>query len=133
MKKTALMVWGGWSGHSPKKCTGLFDIGPYYLTCLVALLGPIQRVTGSYTKATAERTITSEPRHGEIITVEVPTHVTGILKFADGAVAIVITSFDVWASELPRIKIYGTEGTLAQSKQLRRAGAFDAGTNRPLG
>jgi predicted dehydrogenase len=86
---------------------------PYYLTCLVALLGPIQRVTGSYTKATAERTITSEPRQGEIITVEVPTHVTGILEFADGAVAIVITSLDVWASELPRIEIYGTEGTLS--------------------
>jgi predicted dehydrogenase len=91
----------------------MFDMGPYYLTCLVALLGPIQRVTGSYTKATAERTITSEPRHGEIITVEVPTHVTGILEFADGAVAIVITSLDVWASELPRIEIYGTEGTLS--------------------
>jgi len=70
-------------------------------------------VTGSYTKATAERTITSEPRHGEIITVEVPTHVTGILEFADGPVAIVIASFDVWASELPRIEIYGTEGTLS--------------------
>ena len=72
----------------------MFDMGPYYLTCLVALLGPVSRVTGSYTTATAERTITSEPRNGETISVEVPTHVTGVLDFADGAVATVITSFD---------------------------------------
>ena len=91
----------------------MFDMGPYYLTCLVALLGPVSRVSGSYTTATAQRTITSEPRKGETINVEVPTHVTGVLDFADGAVATIITSFDVWASELPGIEIYGTEGTLS--------------------
>ncbi|MDP6453244.1 MAG: Gfo/Idh/MocA family oxidoreductase [SAR202 cluster bacterium] len=91
----------------------MFDMGPYYLTCLVALLGPVQQVSGSYTKATDERTITSEARYGEKINVEVPTHVTGLLNFDSGAVATVITSFDVWASELPRIEIYGAERTLS--------------------
>lgn len=91
----------------------MFDMGPYYLTALVALLGPIRRATGSARVSFAERTITSKPKHGERIEVEVPTHVAGVLDFAQGAVASVITSFDVWGHNLPRIEIYGSEGSLS--------------------
>jgi predicted dehydrogenase len=91
----------------------MFDMGPYYLTALVALLGPIRRATGSARISFPERTITSKPKHGERIRVEVPTHVAGVLDFAQGAVASVITSFDVWGHNLPRIEIYGSEGSLS--------------------
>ncbi|GIP33864.1 Gfo/Idh/MocA family protein [Paenibacillus sp. J2TS4] len=92
----------------------MFDMGPYYLTALVHLLGPIRRVTGSANITFAERTITSEPKFGQVIQVQTPTHVTGILDFASGATATMITSFDiVGGSALPRIEIYGSEGTLS--------------------
>jgi predicted dehydrogenase len=92
----------------------MFDMGPYYLTALVALLGPIQRVTGSARITYPERTITSQPKNGQIIQVEVPTHVAGILEFQSGAVGTIITSFDVPGGQsLPNIEIYGSEGTLS--------------------
>lgn len=91
----------------------MFDMGPYYLTALVHLLGPVRRVTGSTRTTFPQRTITSSPLAGTVIDVEVPTHVAGILDFSAGSVATIITTFDVWASDLPRIEIYGTEGTLS--------------------
>ncbi|MHC4885826.1 MAG: Gfo/Idh/MocA family protein [Planctomycetota bacterium] len=91
----------------------MFDMGPYYLTALVALLGPAKRITGSCQKAWGERTITSEPKYGKVMQVDVPTHVAGVVDFAGGAVASIITSFDIMhGANLPRIEIYGTEGTL---------------------
>jgi len=91
----------------------MFDMGPYYLTALVNLLGPARRVTGSARASFAERTITSQPKNGKVIQVEVPTHVTGVVDFASGAVATIITSFDVWQASLPCIEIYGSLGTLS--------------------
>ena len=91
----------------------MFDMGPYYLTALVALLGPVARVPGATRTTFAERTITSQPKYGQKIQVETPTHVVGLLDFAQGAVATIITTFDVWSAELPRIEIYGTQGTLS--------------------
>jgi predicted dehydrogenase len=91
----------------------MFDMGPYYLTALVSLLGPVRRVSGSARASFPERTITSKPKFGTTIAVEVPTHVTGVLDFAAGAVGTIITSFDIWAANLPRIEIYGAEGTLS--------------------
>lgn len=93
----------------------LFDIGPYYVSALVFLLGPASRVTGSVTRAREERTITSEPRRGETIPVDVPTHETGIVDFENGAVGTVTASFDVQGSSLPSpgFEIYGTAGTLS--------------------
>jgi predicted dehydrogenase len=91
----------------------MFDIGPYYLTALVSLLGPIARVTGSARSSFPERTIGSGPKQGQKIAVETPTHVAGVLDLAGGAVATIITSFDVWAANLPRIEIYGSEGSLS--------------------
>jgi Predicted dehydrogenases and related proteins len=90
----------------------MFDMGPYYLTTLVSMLGPVQRVTGSTRITFPERTITSQPKYGEVIKVNTPTHVVGVMEFASGPIATLITSFDVWHSSLPRIEIYGTEGTL---------------------
>lgn len=91
----------------------MFDMGPYYLTALIALLGPVKRVTGSARKTFEHRTITSQPKYGTVINVEVPTHVAGTLDFESGALATIITSFDIWHAQLPRIEIYGSEGTLS--------------------
>jgi predicted dehydrogenase len=91
----------------------MFDMGPYYLTALIHLMGPVRRVTGSARITFPERTITSQPKYGTRIKVDVPTHVAGVMDFANGAVGTIITSFDVWAAQLPRIEVYGTEGSLA--------------------
>lgn len=91
----------------------LFDMGPYYLTALFQLMGPVRRVTSIAAQTFAERVIQSEPRRGERIIVRTPTHVAGNLEFDNGAVATLITSFDVWHAELPQIEIYGSEGTLS--------------------
>ena len=91
----------------------MLDMGPYYLTALVALMGPVRRVTGSTRISFPERTITSTPKFGTKIRVDVPTHVTGIMDFANGAIGTIITSFDVWAANLPCIEIYGTEGSMS--------------------
>ncbi len=109
----------------------MLDMGPYYLTALVSLLGPIRRVTGSARITFPERTITSAPRYGQTITVQTPTHIAGVFDFASGVVGTIITSFDVWASTLPRIEIYGTRGSLSVPDpntfggpvRVRRAGA----------
>ena len=90
----------------------MLDMGVYYLTALVNLLGPVSRVTGSARATWSERTILSQPRKGEVIVVEVPTYVTGILDFEGGAVGTIITTFDTKASALPRIELYGATGTL---------------------
>lgn len=90
----------------------MFDMGPYYLTALVSLLGPARRITGSARISFSQRTITSEPKFGKVIDVEVPTHVAGVLDFENGAVAAIITSFDIWSANLPHIEIYGSEGSL---------------------
>jgi predicted dehydrogenase len=91
----------------------MFDMGPYYLTALVALLGSARRVTGSARISFPERMITSEPKCGTKIQVEVPTHVAAVIDFACGVVATMIMSFDVWSANLPRIEIYGSEGSLS--------------------
>jgi predicted dehydrogenase len=91
----------------------MLDMGPYYLTALVNLLGPIVRVAGSAQMTYPERTITSDPQRIRRVKVEVPTHVAGVLDFASGAVGMILTSFDVWGAHLPTIEIYGTEGSLS--------------------
>jgi predicted dehydrogenase len=91
----------------------MLDIGPYYLTALVSLLGPARRVTGSARISFSERLITSQPLSGTKIRVNTPTHVAGVVDFVSGPVATLITSFDVWASNLPRLEVYGSEGSLS--------------------
>ena len=91
----------------------MFDMGPYYLTALVNLVGPARRVTGATRVTFPERTITSKKKYGTTVVVDVPTHVVGVLDFANGAIGTIITTFDVWAAELPRIEIYGTAGSMS--------------------
>lgn len=91
----------------------MFDMGPYYLTALVSLLGPLKRVTGSAQMSFPERLITSQPLSGQTIVVETPTHIAGVMDFTGGAVGTIITSFDVWAHNLPPIEIHGSEGSLS--------------------
>ncbi|PKH10107.1 Gfo/Idh/MocA family protein [Planomicrobium sp. MB-3u-38] len=91
----------------------LFDMGPYYLTALIALLGPIQRIAGSARISYPERTILSEPNAGQKITVSTETHIAGTIDFASGAIGTLTSSFDAFGgSTLPPIEIYGSEGTL---------------------
>ena len=91
----------------------MLDIGPYYLTALVSLLGPIRRITGSTKISFPERIVTSQANYGKHIIVETPTHISGIMDFANGTIATIITSFDVWGANLPRIEIYGSEGSIS--------------------
>jgi len=117
---TAFMMSGGHESWHPApefyyQAGGgpMFDMGPYYLTALIAMLGPISRVTGSARASFAERTITSQPKAGQVVKVEVPTHIAGVLDFAAGPIGTILTSFDVkGGSQLPRIEVYGSLGTL---------------------
>ncbi|MFZ4598611.1 MAG: Gfo/Idh/MocA family protein [Terrimicrobiaceae bacterium] len=96
-----------------KKGAGpLFDMGPYYLTALTTLLGPVRRVTGSARASFPERTIGSGPLVGKTIPVETPTHISAVLDFESGPVVSLTTSFDVQAHRTSPIEIYGSEGTL---------------------
>ncbi len=91
----------------------LFDMGPYYLTALINLMGSVKSVQ-SMARATFEtRTIGNEAKKGKIIPVETPTHIVGLLEFGNGAIGQVTMSFDVWHHQLPHIEIYGTEGSLS--------------------
>ncbi|MBY8878704.1 Gfo/Idh/MocA family oxidoreductase [Streptomyces sp. PLK6-54] len=91
----------------------LLDMGPYYLSALVHLLGPVTAVTGAASARRAERVIGSGPRAGQRFPVAVDTHVTGILHHAGGALSTLVMSFDVHAARLPRIEVYGTAGSLS--------------------
>lgn len=93
----------------------MFDMGPYYLTALLNLLGPVKRISGMASIAIPERTITSEPKKGKKITVETPDHINGLMEFENGATGTIITSFAVLEGDYDRkhpIIIHGTEGTL---------------------
>ena len=90
----------------------MFDMGPYYLTDLVQLLGPVKRVAGFTRISFPKRTITSQPLNGTVMDVEVPTHIAGAFQFASGAIGNLTMSFDVWGHRLPCLEIYGSEGTI---------------------
>jgi predicted dehydrogenase len=90
----------------------MLDMGPYYITDLVNLLGPVSQVAGFASTPRSERIITSEPRNGERIPVQVPTHVAGVMAFASGAVVQIGMSFDVAGHKHVPLEVYGTEGTL---------------------
>ena len=90
----------------------MFDMGPYYLTALVSLMGSVESVAGMTSTSFPTRTVTSQPNYGQVVEVEVPTHVNGLLRFKNGAVGNIITTFDVWGSTLPWIEIHGTRGSI---------------------
>src|SRR5690606_16844843 len=90
----------------------MLDMGPYYITDLVNLLGPVARVAGFGTRLRDTRTISSEARNGEVIPVHVATHVSGTLVFASGAVVQISMSFDVAGHKHLPLEIYGTDASL---------------------
>jgi predicted dehydrogenase len=90
----------------------LLDIGPYYVTQLVNLLGPIAEVVAIGTRPRTTRTVTAPSNRGESITVEVPTTVNGALLFANGANISLAMSWDVAAHGRRPIELYGTRGSL---------------------
>jgi predicted dehydrogenase len=118
---TAFMMSGGPESWHPNPvffyedgAGPLFDMGPYYLTALLNLLGPVTGVAALARKSFTERIATSEALYGTLIPVHTPTHVVGLLDFAAGPVGTMITSFDIpGGSQLPRIEVYGSEGTLS--------------------
>jgi len=91
----------------------MMDMGPYYVTALCNLLGGAKAVMGMTKKTFGTRLITSEPHFGDTISVDVDTHLTGCIEFSGGAIAQIITTFDVHYSTQARFEVYGTEGSLA--------------------
>ncbi|MFK4244800.1 Gfo/Idh/MocA family protein [Micromonospora chokoriensis] len=91
----------------------LLDMGPYYISALVHLLGPVRAVTGAASRLRAERVIGSGPRAGQRIPVEVDTHVTGVLEHLNGALSTITTSFDGVTTTAAPIEVHGETGTLA--------------------
>jgi predicted dehydrogenase len=91
----------------------LFDMGPYYLTALVHLLGPARSISGSAKIGIADRVVHSKGRVGDVVQATTPTHVSSMIDFVSGASATLVTSFDVKATRFRNIEIYGTEGTLS--------------------
>jgi len=93
----------------------MLDMGPYYVTALLNLLGPVKRLSGFVSIAIPQRTISSQPKAGKIITVETPDHIAGLIEFENGATGPLVTSF---ATRFPQVSgatpitIFGTEGTL---------------------
>ena len=116
---TAFFMSGGPESWHPnpeffyqKGAGPVFDMGPYYLTALVNLLGPIKRVWSAGRTTLPERKIGSGSRKGASIPVLVLSYVSAILEFQSGPIVTFVASFDVPAYSHPYIEIYGTGGTL---------------------
>ena len=90
----------------------LLDMGPYYVSALVTLLGPVVSVIGAASHTRNERTIGSGPRAGETVPVNIDSHVTGVLVHASGALSTLFMSFDAVKSKSPNIEIHGERGSL---------------------
>jgi predicted dehydrogenase len=103
----------------------MLDMGPYYITALVNLIGAVARVSGSATRIRPERTITSEPLKGTRIPVEVATHVAGTLEFVCGATVSIAMSFDVPRHRHAPIELYGTDASLIVPDPNRFGGAIE--------
>ena len=91
----------------------LLDMGPYYLSALVALLGPVARVAGLASTIVTERTIEIGPRRGEPFRAETPTHTTAVLELAGGATATLLATFEAPHHYSSTFLVLGSEGTLA--------------------
>ena len=90
----------------------VLDIGPYYITNLIQLIGPVKQVAAFTTTPAKERTISSKPRAGEKIPVNTPTTIHAVLEFENGAVVTLNTSWDVWAHGHAPMELYGEAGTV---------------------
>jgi predicted dehydrogenase len=118
----------------------MLDMGPYYITDLVNLLGPVARVSAMSSRLRTERTITSEPKKGQVMPVHIDTHVTGSLGFANGAIVQIGMSFDVAAHRHVPLELYGTEQSLivpdpnffGGKLELRKRGRNEEWTDVPV-
>jgi len=90
----------------------VFDVGVYYITQLINLIGPVKSISSISGTATSERTITSEPRNGEKIKVETPTTLMGTLEFHNNAKIQFFCSWDVWKHNHSTIELYGLNGSM---------------------
>ena len=91
----------------------MFDMGPYYITTMINLMGPVAKVAGATAVSFPKRTFTCKAKYGETVDVEIPTYISGSLTFKSGAIGTLVTSFDVWASNFgSRIEVHGSEGSL---------------------
>jgi len=90
----------------------LLDMGPYYLTALVTLLGPVVRVAGAGRRSSRARTIGAGPSAGTTVPIDVDTTVTAILEHASGPFSTLTVSFDRWATRSPLFELYGETGTI---------------------
>lgn len=90
----------------------LYDMAGYYLSVLMHFFGPVAEVFSYSGKGFEKRRIYSQPLAGETVKVDVPTHYTSVLKMKNGILVNMNMSFDIWYSTLPKMEIYGTEGTL---------------------
>ena len=91
----------------------MLDMGPYYITDLVNLLGPVKRVAGITSRLRSERLVTSQPHAGTTVPVEVATHVAGTLEFVSGAIVSMVMSFDIARHDHRPIELYGSEGAIS--------------------
>ncbi len=90
----------------------VLDIGPYYITNLIQLIGPIKRVSAMTSTPRTKRLISSQPRAGEYVEVSTPTTIHALLEFHNGAVVTLGTSWDVFSHNHGNMELYGSEGTL---------------------
>jgi hypothetical protein len=90
----------------------MLDMGPYYITALVNMLGPVQSVMATASKALDERIATSEGARGQRIPVRTPTHLAGVMEFINGCMITIIMSFDIKKCDLTRMEIHGTSASM---------------------
>ena len=90
----------------------VLDVGPYYVTNLIQLIGPIKRVAALAATPRKERTIGNGPRLGEKVPVGTPTTISAIMEFASGAVVTLNASWDVWSHGHAPMELYGEEGSV---------------------
>jgi predicted dehydrogenase len=88
-------------------------MGPYYLTAIVALLGPVRRVAGFASMRTLERAIEIGPRAGTPFTAATPTHASAVMELDGGRTANLVASFEAVDQYICDLEIHGTEGVLA--------------------
>jgi predicted dehydrogenase len=101
----------------------MYDMGPYYLSALVGFLGPVRRVSGAARMTFPEREVLLGPNAGKRFAVEVMTDVSGLLEFASGPIAVMTMSADVWATNLPKLEVYGTDSSISLPDPNRFDGA----------
>ena len=91
----------------------VLDMGPYYITNLVTLLGPIRRVSAKGYAPNRTRVIGRGPKAGQTIPVDVLTTVSAQLEMESGVLATLFMSWDVWGTQNTNVEIYGEDGALS--------------------